>query len=147
MATIWKCRHFLKIKSKKWLTQQNIQFFNKYHKLQFSRIYPAGRRIESSNYDPVRMWNAGVQMVALNYQTGDRSMQLNQGRFLQNGSCGYVLKPEFMLNSREDGSVVDMQNRSGIAAITISIRVIISMINFVDKIICCTFFRLLVLVI
>jgi len=24
-------------------------------------------------------------------------MQINQGKFLQNGNCGYVLKPEFML--------------------------------------------------
>ena len=26
-------------------------------------------------------------------------MQLNQGRFLQNGGCGYVLKPPFMLHA------------------------------------------------
>ncbi|KFM82000.1 1-phosphatidylinositol-4,5-bisphosphate phosphodiesterase delta-3-A, partial [Stegodyphus mimosarum] len=39
------------------------------------------------------MWNCGVQMCALNYQTPDRAMQLNQARFLQNGRCGYVLRP------------------------------------------------------
>jgi len=26
-------------------------------------------------------------------------MQINEGKFLQNGRCGYVLKPEFMLKS------------------------------------------------
>ncbi|GFU38931.1 1-phosphatidylinositol 4,5-bisphosphate phosphodiesterase gamma-1 [Nephila pilipes] len=57
----------------------------KIEKLQFSRVYPKGSRIDSSNYDPMKMWNAGVQMVALNYQTPDRAMQLNQARFLQNG--------------------------------------------------------------
>lgn len=35
-------------------------------------------------------------MVALNYQTGDKPMQLNQAKFRDNGACGYLLKPEFM---------------------------------------------------
>lgn len=33
-------------------------------------------------------WNAGCQMVALNFQTSDISMQLNQGKFQYNGGCG-----------------------------------------------------------
>ncbi len=33
-------------------------------------------------------------MAALNFQTGDRPMQLNAARFLENGGCGYVLRPE-----------------------------------------------------
>ncbi|XP_068437638.1 1-phosphatidylinositol 4,5-bisphosphate phosphodiesterase delta-1a isoform X2 [Clinocottus analis] len=60
-----------------------------------SRIYPAGSRTDSSNYNPVPMWNAGCQIVALNFQTPSKEMHINQGRFLPNGSCGYVLKPEF----------------------------------------------------
>ncbi|XP_061569839.1 1-phosphatidylinositol 4,5-bisphosphate phosphodiesterase delta-1a isoform X1 [Cololabis saira] len=60
-----------------------------------SRIYPAGSRTDSSNYNPVPMWNVGCQIVALNFQTASKEMQLNQGRFLSNGFCGYVLKPEF----------------------------------------------------
>ena len=35
----------------------------------FTRIYPKGQRIDSSNYDPVSMWNCGCQLTALNYQT------------------------------------------------------------------------------
>ena len=35
----------------------------------FTRIYPKGQRIDSSNYDPVAMWNCGCQLTALNYQT------------------------------------------------------------------------------
>ncbi|MEQ2159495.1 hypothetical protein GOODEAATRI_023523 [Goodea atripinnis] len=35
-------------------------------------------------------------LVALNFQTPGEQMDLNQGRFLQNGLCGYVLKPLFM---------------------------------------------------
>ncbi|MED6247320.1 hypothetical protein ATANTOWER_025372 [Ataeniobius toweri] len=60
-----------------------------------SRIYPAGTRTDSSNYNPVPMWNVGCQFVALNFQTPSKEMHINQGRFVQNGFCGYVLKPEF----------------------------------------------------
>ncbi|XP_029002923.1 1-phosphatidylinositol 4,5-bisphosphate phosphodiesterase delta-1a isoform X2 [Betta splendens] len=61
-----------------------------------SRIYPAGSRTDSSNYNPVTMWNVGCQIVALNFQTPCKSMYLNQGRFLPNGFCGYFLKPDFL---------------------------------------------------
>ncbi|XP_033494511.2 1-phosphatidylinositol 4,5-bisphosphate phosphodiesterase delta-1a isoform X1 [Epinephelus lanceolatus] len=61
-----------------------------------SRIYPAGSRTDSSNYNPVPMWNVGCQIVALNFQTPSKEMQLNQGRFLPNAFCGYILKPEFL---------------------------------------------------
>jgi len=36
-------------------------------------------------------WNAGCQMVALNFQTPDLAMQLNQGKCEYNGNCGLVL--------------------------------------------------------
>ena len=42
-------------------------------------MYPQGTRVDSSNLDPRVHWNAGTQMVALNYQTSDRPMQLNYG--------------------------------------------------------------------
>jgi len=35
-------------------------------------------------------------MCALNYQTADRSMQLNTALFMDNGRCGYVLQPDFL---------------------------------------------------
>ena len=34
--------------------------------------------------------------VALNFQTAGEGMDLNDGLFRQNNSCGYVLKPRFM---------------------------------------------------
>ncbi|KAK5859649.1 hypothetical protein PBY51_021190 [Eleginops maclovinus] len=61
-----------------------------------SRIYPAGSRTNSSNYNPVPLWNAGCQIVALNFQTTCTAMDVNQGRFLINGKSGYVLKPAYM---------------------------------------------------
>ena len=36
------------------------------------RTYPSGLRTDSSNYNPLPMWNYGVQMVALNVQTPGR---------------------------------------------------------------------------
>lgn len=63
-----------------------------YNKRQLSRIYPKGGRVDSSNFLPQIFWNAGVQMVALNFQTPDLAMQLNQGRFEYNGGCGYITR-------------------------------------------------------
>ena len=100
---------------------------------QFVRTYPAGVRIESSNYDPIPLWNHGVHMVALNIQTPgrysylysnilftdaysshikvvfycvflDNFLFLNQGKFRQNGGCGYILKPKVMRNPTGTGS-------------------------------------------
>lgn len=65
------------------------------------RTYPDGSRTNSSNYNPVPMWCAGCQVVALNFQTGGEEMQLLHGRFLDNGNSGYVLKPQ-CLQSDED---------------------------------------------
>lgn len=78
-----------------YLKSQAIEFVN-YNKRQMSRIYPKGTRADSSNYMPQVFWNAGCQMVSLNFQTPDLPMQLNQGKFEYNGNCGYLLKPDFM---------------------------------------------------
>ena len=42
------------------------------------------------------LWNVGVPMAALNYQTDGLPMDLNSARFRSNGGCGYVLKPTFL---------------------------------------------------
>ncbi|XP_022111015.1 1-phosphatidylinositol 4,5-bisphosphate phosphodiesterase delta-4-like isoform X2 [Acanthaster planci] len=61
-----------------------------------TRIYPAGRRTNSSNYNPMKMWTVGSQIVALNFQTAGDEMDLNLGKFQQNGNCGFILKPVFL---------------------------------------------------
>uniref|UniRef100_F7E7T1 Phosphoinositide phospholipase C n=1 Tax=Monodelphis domestica TaxID=13616 RepID=F7E7T1_MONDO len=63
---------------------------------QLCRVYPLGLRMTSANYNPQEMWNGGCQLVALNFQTPGYEMDLNNGRFLVNGKCGYVLKPDFL---------------------------------------------------
>ena len=63
-------------------------------------------------------------MVALNVQTPgeylcvssivteiersivDLSMYLNQGKFRQNGGCGYILKPKIMRNTSKPGKAI-----------------------------------------
>lgn len=63
---------------------------------QLMRTYPAGLRIDSSNFNPVFFWSCGIQMVALNYQTDDQPMHINTAMFEENGSCGFVCKPEVL---------------------------------------------------
>jgi len=70
-----------------------------YSKTQMARTYPSGKRIDSSNYNPIIGWNMGCQLVALNYQTSDEPMWLNKAKFEDNGGCGYVLKPPIMMES------------------------------------------------
>lgn len=62
------------------------------------RVYPKGTRIGSSNYNPTTAWSVGAQLVALNYQTWDDDMRLNDGMFSLNKGCGYVLKPDYLRN-------------------------------------------------
>lgn len=63
---------------------------------QLIRTYPAGMRIDSTNFNPVIFWAFGIQMVALNYQTDDAGLNLNSAMFEQSGQCGYVRKPSVM---------------------------------------------------
>lgn len=87
---------FPETKADKYFVQQYSQMCLKYHQNQISRVYPKGQRLDSSNFNPVPFWNVGSQMIALNYQTPDKYMQLNQAKFRDNGTCGYILKPKFM---------------------------------------------------
>ncbi|CAH2247256.1 1-phosphatidylinositol 4,5-bisphosphate phosphodiesterase eta-1 isoform X2 [Pelobates cultripes] len=78
------------------VVQQRSEQFMLYNQKQLTRIYPSAYRIDSSNFNPVPYWNAGIQLVALNYQTEGRMMELNRAKFKVNGNCGYVLKPQQM---------------------------------------------------
>ena len=43
-------------------TQSKGVHFVEYNKRQISRIYPAGWRVDSTNYNPVPMWATGCQI-------------------------------------------------------------------------------------
>ncbi|XP_041468030.1 1-phosphatidylinositol 4,5-bisphosphate phosphodiesterase beta-4-like isoform X1 [Lytechinus variegatus] len=106
-----------------YIKTQCIEFVN-YNKRQMSRIYPQGRRYDSSNYMPQIFWNAGCQMVALNFQSPDIGMQLNQGKFEYNGCCGYLLKPDFMRRPDRTFDPFSESPVDGVIAATCSVQVI-----------------------
>ena len=72
--------------------------FVRHNRKYLSRVYPKGTRVFSSNFDPIPLWLVGCQMVALNYQAQDKPLAFNRALFRANGNCGYVLKPEPLLN-------------------------------------------------
>ncbi|XP_012521905.1 1-phosphatidylinositol 4,5-bisphosphate phosphodiesterase classes I and II isoform X3 [Monomorium pharaonis] len=105
------------------LKEKPLEFVN-YNKHQLSRVYPAGTRFDSSNFMPQVFWNAGCQLVALNYQTLDLAMQLNCGIFEYNQRCGYLLKPEFMRRKDRRLDPFAESTVDGIIAGTVHIHVI-----------------------
>ncbi|XP_028857675.1 1-phosphatidylinositol 4,5-bisphosphate phosphodiesterase beta-4 isoform X2 [Denticeps clupeoides] len=105
-----------------YLKTSAIEFVN-YNKRQMSRIYPKGGRVDSSNYMPQIFWNAGCQMVSLNFQTPDLAMQLNQGKFEYNGSCGYLLKPDFMCRPDRTFDPFSETPVDGVIAATCTVQV------------------------
>ncbi|KAL7842977.1 hypothetical protein AOLI_G00244890 [Acnodon oligacanthus] len=82
------------------ITNQILQFkpagLVRFNQRQLLRVYPSNYRVDSSNFNPQPFWNAGCHLVALNYQTEGRMLQLNRAKFATNGNCGYVLKPKCM---------------------------------------------------
>ncbi|KAK7275995.1 hypothetical protein RIF29_17124 [Crotalaria pallida] len=64
----------------------------------FLRVYPKGTRVNSSNYKPLIGWMHGAQMVAFNMQGYGKYLWFMHGMFRSNGGCGYVKKPDFLMN-------------------------------------------------
>ncbi|KAF3454247.1 hypothetical protein FNV43_RR04694 [Rhamnella rubrinervis] len=67
----------------------------------FLRVYPKGTRFDSSNYKPLTGWSHGAQLVAFNMQGYGKSLWLMHGMFRANGGCGYVKKPDFLMNENQ----------------------------------------------
>lgn len=114
---------FVETQATSLLKENPVEFVN-YNKRQLSRIYPRGTRVDSSNFLPQIFWNAGCQMVALNFQTLDLPMQLNQGIFEYNNRSGYILKPDFMRRTDRRFDPFAESTVDGIVAGTVSIKVI-----------------------
>ncbi|OQE14467.1 hypothetical protein PENSTE_c035G07460 [Penicillium steckii] len=76
-------------------THDNKAAFESHNLKYLTRVYPSGFRLRSSNFDPNKFWRRGVQMAALNWQTYDIGMQMNQAMFAAGTDrTGYVLKPD-----------------------------------------------------
>uniref|UniRef100_A0A8C3H0J0 Phospholipase C eta 2 n=1 Tax=Corvus moneduloides TaxID=1196302 RepID=A0A8C3H0J0_CORMO len=95
LSSSWQVSSFSETKAHQILQQKPAQYL-RFNQHQLSRIYPSSYRVDSSNYNPQPFWNAGCQLVALNYQSEGRMLQLNRAKFSANGNCGYVLKPNCM---------------------------------------------------
>ncbi|KAJ5097130.1 hypothetical protein N7456_007851 [Penicillium angulare] len=76
-------------------THDNKVALEAHNRKYLTRVYPSGFRLRSSNFDPNKFWRRGVQMAALNWQTYDVGMQMNQAMFAAGTDrTGYILKPE-----------------------------------------------------
>lgn len=113
---------FPETKAEKYVNKLKGKRFLQYNRLQLSRIYPRGQRLDSSNYDPLPMWLCGSQLVALNFQTADKPMQMNQALFMLNGRSGYVLQPPVMRDDSFDP--FDRQTLRGLEQLTLEIEVL-----------------------
>lgn len=78
---------------------ENARQWRIYNQKHMTRTYPAGTRVDSSNYSPMTAWSVGSQLVALNFQTCDLPLVLNDGKFRQAGGCGYLLKPPSVMST------------------------------------------------
>lgn len=105
--------------SKKLLTRHNMRYM--------MRVYPQYSRLTSDNFNPLMYWRKGVQMAALNWQTFDLGMQLNQAMFAGGkDQSGYVLKPEAMRTIRilPDGLPDEAHGKSEHQNLTFTIDII-----------------------
>ncbi|XP_054446776.1 1-phosphatidylinositol 4,5-bisphosphate phosphodiesterase zeta-1 [Pteronotus mesoamericanus] len=87
-----------------------------------TRIYPKATRANSSNFNPQEFWNVGCQMVALNFQTPGLPMDIQNGKFLDNGNSGYILKPQFLRDTEKEFDPRKTPEESN--PVTLMIRVI-----------------------
>ncbi|XP_072426108.1 1-phosphatidylinositol 4,5-bisphosphate phosphodiesterase gamma-1-like [Chiloscyllium punctatum] len=113
---------FPETKAEKYANKSKGKKFLQYNHRQLSRVYPKGQRLDSSNYDPLPMWICGSQLVALNFQTPDKPMQLNQAIFTMNGKSGYVMHPDIMRDENFDP--FDKNTLKGVEPITVQLQIL-----------------------
>jgi hypothetical protein len=59
---------FSEKRSNSLIAKNRVEYMD-YNKKFLTRVYPAGLRIKSSNFDPLPHWLVGCQLVAQNFQT------------------------------------------------------------------------------
>ncbi|XP_029362510.1 1-phosphatidylinositol 4,5-bisphosphate phosphodiesterase eta-2a isoform X3 [Echeneis naucrates] len=102
----WQVSSLSETKAHQVMQQKGTSFIH-FNQRQLSRIYPSSYRVDSSNFNPQPFWNTGCQLVALNYQSEGRVLQLNRAKFYSNGNCGYILKPASMCDSAFNPNLED----------------------------------------
>lgn len=75
----------------------------KHNKRGLMRIYPSIVRYKSDNFNPIKFWETGCQMVATNWQIWDSGEEISESLFASIGSnvgySGYRLKPLLLRNN------------------------------------------------
>lgn len=103
--------------------QEGADAMRSYASSHLVRVYPAGFRVDSSNYNPQDAWEAGCQIVALNGQGSSLfhnvALWLNAGKFRGNARCGYISKPWHLLSPKLCPPKVVRQPQSMRLAITV----------------------------
>ncbi|XP_034029582.1 LOW QUALITY PROTEIN: 1-phosphatidylinositol 4,5-bisphosphate phosphodiesterase delta-4 [Thalassophryne amazonica] len=122
-SKFYEVASFTESKARKHLREAGAEFVH-HNSRQLTRVYPSGFRTDSSNFNPQEMWNAGCQIVALNFQTAGEGMDLNDGLFSQNGRCGYILKPSFMREAEKRFDPETPHKRNGYKPLILTIQVI-----------------------
>ncbi|TDG96417.1 hypothetical protein EPR50_G00241560 [Perca flavescens] len=122
-SKFYEVASFTESKARRHLRDTGAEFVH-HNCRQLTRVYPSGFRTDSSNFNPQEMWNAGCQIVALNFQTAGEGMDLNDGMFRQNGGCGYVLKPGFMRDAEKTFDPETPQKQDGYQPVALTIQVI-----------------------
>ncbi|KAI9500912.1 PLC-like phosphodiesterase [Coemansia spiralis] len=78
------------------LIRQRAREYTNYNTVQMTRVYPSFSRFTSTNFNPLSHWAAGCQLVALNFQTRDRNMQIYEAMFQRSSNFGYIPKPKHL---------------------------------------------------
>ncbi|KAJ1907064.1 1-phosphatidylinositol 4,5-bisphosphate phosphodiesterase delta-1 [Coemansia sp. IMI 209127] len=87
------------------LMRQHPKQYANYNAMQMTRVYPSFSRFTSTNYNPIGHWATGCQLVALNFQTLDRNMQLYESMFHSSLGTGYVPKPNHLREPKHSACV------------------------------------------
>ncbi|XP_076580188.1 1-phosphatidylinositol 4,5-bisphosphate phosphodiesterase delta-4 isoform X2 [Chaetodon auriga] len=97
---------------------KSVHFSSFKHSRIHSKFYEVASFTESKARKHLR------EAVALNFQTAGEGMDLNDGLFSQNGSCGYVLKPAFMREAEKRFDPEMPQKRDRYQPVVLTIQVI-----------------------
>ncbi|KAM0237871.1 hypothetical protein ACHAP5_008879 [Fusarium lateritium] len=83
----------------------------------FMRVFPGGPKSDSSNPNPLALWEVGVQMVSMNRMTLDTGMMLNKAMF--SDAEGWVLKPPGYRSSDRGFSIKPNSDVKGMLRLSI----------------------------
>ena len=73
---IYQCMSLPESRAKT-LCRKQPQRMLEHTELQFVRVYPAGMRIDSSNFNPIPFWSCGIQMAVSRADKFDSKFQFN----------------------------------------------------------------------